>query len=214
METRIPTTIRKRTQDKETKMKMTGKVIAYDCETSGLDSEVCGLTQLSGIIYIDGVQVDEFNFDIRPFTGAEIQKKALEVTGKTFDEVMNYPEEGEVFQEFISLLKKHIDPMVYLDSLTPIAYNGNFDSLFMQAWFERQGKKFGNYLNYRLVDPLALLRIMHLEGLSNLPSYTLSNTYKALFDEDFEAHDSQADVKAMMRIYAHLVDNYLIGKPL
>ena len=193
---------------------MIGKVIAYDVETSGLDSELCGLTQLSGIIYVDGVQVDEFNFDIRPFEGAEIQKKALEVTGKTYDEVLAYTEEGEVFQEFIAILKKHINPMVYEDSLTPIAYNGNFDSGFMQAWFARQGKKFSNYLNYRLVDPLALLRILHLEGLTNLRSYTLLNTYKAIFDEEFDAHNSQADVQAMMKIYHHLMENYVIKEPL
>ena len=193
---------------------MKGKVIAYDVETSGLDKELCGLTQLSGVIYIDGVQVDEFNFDIRPFEGAEIQKKALEVTGKTYDEVMNYTEESEVFQEFIAILKKHINPMIYEDSLTPLAYNGQFDNGFMQAWFERQGKKFSNYINYRLVDPLALLRVLHLEGLTNLPSYKLSLVYKAIFDEDFKAHDSQADVKAMMKIYNYLVDNYLIKEHL
>jgi len=185
------------------------KKLYLDVETTGLESEVCGLTQLACIIEIDGKEMESANFDIRPFKGADITKKALEVTGKTFDEVQAYPEEDKVFGQFIEMLKRYIDPMVYGDDFTLVAYNAEFDQNFMMALFERQGKKYGNYINYRKVDPLALLRILHSEGMANLPSYTLSNVYKALFDEEFNAHDADADIKATVRVHKYLLEHYI-----
>jgi len=99
--------------------------------------------------------------------------------------------------------------MVYESSYTTIAYNGGFDAGFLQAWFDRQGKKYSNYVNYRLVDMLVFLRILHLEGLTNLKSYKLSTVYEAIFGESFEAHNSAADVEAMMKIHRYLVENYI-----
>ena len=186
------------------------KRLYLDVETSGLDSEECGLTQMACVIEIDGVEKARANFDIRPFEGCTVQKKALEVTNKTFDEVMSYPEEGEVFKTFIEMLKVYINPMVYGDDFTLVAYNAEFDQNFMIAWFERQGKKYSNYINFRKVDPLAFLRILHVEGLANLSSYKLSDVYEAIFNETFEAHDANADIQATIRVHKFLVENYMM----
>ncbi len=178
-------------------------------ETTGLDPMLCGLTQLACVIEIDGYEMMSANFDIKPFEGADIQKKALEVTGKTYDEVMNYPDEADVFVTFIEMLKVYINPMTYGDDFTLIAYNAEFDQNFLIEWFARQNKKYSNYINYRKVDPLAFLRILHIEGLANLPSYKLSDVYTAIFNETFEAHDANSDIKATIRVHKYLVDNYM-----
>jgi len=186
------------------------KRLYLDVETTGLDAEACGLTQMACVLEIDGKEVMSANFDIRPFEGAEVTKKALEVTGKSYDEVMNYPREEVQFKIFLEMLKTYIDPMTYGDDFTLIAYNAEFDQNFMIAWFDRMGKKYSNYINYRKVDPHAFLRILHVEGLANLSSYKLLDVYKAIFDEEFDAHDADADIKATIRVHKYLVENYMM----
>jgi len=188
---------------------MSIKRLYLDVETTGLDHELCGLTQVAFVIEIDGREMASANFNVRPFEGAEVHKKALEVTGKTYDEVMSYPREDEVFATMLVMLKEYINPMIYGDDFTLIAYNAEFDQNFMIAWFGRMGKKYANYINYRKVDPLALLRILHVEGMANLPGYKLIEVYKAIFNEEFEAHDADADIKATIRVHKYLVEHYI-----
>lgn len=185
------------------------KRLYLDTETTGLDPVKCGLTQVAFVIEIDGDEQMSGNFNIRPFEGAEITAKALKVTGKTYDEVMSYPDEEEVFNTFIEMLKSYIRPAEYGDDYTLIAYNAEFDQNFLMAWFDRMGKKYSNYINYRKVDPLAFLRILHVEGVSNLQSYKLSGVYKVVFNEEFNAHEADADIKATIRLYKWLVGKYL-----
>ena len=185
------------------------KKLYLDVETTGLNPETAGLTQMACILEIDGVEVMSANFDIKPFDGAEISKRALEVTGKTYDEIMTYPDEGKVLIQFMEMLKVYINPMVYGDDFTLIAYNAEFDQNFMIAWFERQGKKYANYINYRKCDPLALLRILHVEGIANLKGYKLSEVYEAIFGETFKAHDADADIKATVRVHKYLIEHYI-----
>ncbi len=185
------------------------KKLYLDVETTGLDPKKCGLTQLACVLEIDGDEVMSANFNVKPFEGADIQKRALEVQGKTYDEVMGYQDESQVFVRFTEMLRVYIDPMVYGDDFTLIAYNAEFDQAFLQALFERQGRKYSNYVNYRKVDPLAFLRILHAEGLANQSSYKLADAYKAMFGETFKAHDADADIKATIRVYKYLVANYI-----
>ena len=189
---------------------MSIKRLYLDVETTGLDPVACGLTQMACVLEIDGKEMMSANFDIRPFEGAVVAKKALEVTGKSYDEVMSYPLEEVQFKVFLEMLKTYIDPMTYGDDFTLIAYNAEFDQNFMIAWFDRMGKKYSNYINYRKVDPLAFLRILHVEGLANLKSYKLLDVYNAIFDETFDAHDADADIKATIRVHKYLVENYMM----
>ena len=187
------------------------KTLYLDVETAGLKAEECGLTQLAFIIEIDGVERVSGAYDIKPFEGSSIERKALEVTGKTYDEVMSYPDEAKVFNTFIAVLKEFINPMVYGDDFTLVAYNAEFDQRFLIAWFERMGKKYSNYINYKKVDPLALLRILDHEGIANLSSYKLSVVYSAVFNEEFKAHDAQYDIDATRKLYKYLVSTYIVG---
>ena len=185
------------------------KKLFLDVETTGLNPLTCGLTQVAYIIEIDGNVMATGNMDVRPFVDAEIQQKALSVTGKTFDEIMDYPTDETQFAIFRAVLKTYIDASVYGDDFTLIAYNAEFDQNFLIEWFNRNGVKYSNYINYRKVDPLALLRILHAEGQANLKGYKLVDVYKALFNETFDAHDALADIEATRRVYYGLIETYL-----
>ena len=181
-----------------------------DFETSGLDNKTCGLTQLAFIIEDeDGKVLDMGDFDIRPFEGADIQATALHVTNKTYDQVMGFEDETVVLKMFLEILKKHIDPKVRDQNFTVAAYNSQFDVGFLSAWMERNGKNYFHYFNYHSVDPLALLRILRWEHEVNLPSLKLRAVYKAIFNEDFDAHNALEDILATKKVYDYLKTRYL-----
>jgi len=196
-------------------MKKSKLELFVDVESTSLDPIKGGLTELAYIIRVDGKEVLSGFELVKPYDGADIQKRALEVTGKTYDEIMGYPDESEVFDRFITVLKEFIDPMVYGSDFTLIGYNAlTFDQLFLQEWFKRNSKKYSNYINYRVVDPLAFLRILDAQGLTNLPSYKLSEVYKAIFNKSHDSHNAKADIRATVEVYDYLCENYLIGKPI
>jgi len=184
--------------------------IWLDFETGGLDAKTCGLTQLAFLTVDEqGEVLDMGNFDIKPFEGSEVSPTALKVTNKTYDEVMGYEDEGIVLQLFLEILEKHINKMSRDENFTVGAYNGQFDVQFLAAWMERHNKKFFNYFNYHVNDPLALVRVLRWEGKVNIPSLKLSEVYKALFNEEFDAHDALADILATKRVHDRLVKDYL-----
>lgn len=184
--------------------------IWLDFETSGLDDKLCGITQLAFIIENeDGDVLDMGNYNIKPFEGALIQATALEVTGKTYDQVMSFENEAVVLEAFLFILEKHINPKMRDQNFTVAAYNSQFDVKFLSAWLERNGKNYFHYFNYHSVDPLALLRILRWENEVNLPSLKLSKVYKAIFDKEFDAHDALADILATKQVYYYLKDTYL-----
>lgn len=181
-----------------------------DFETTGLEADKCGLTQLAFIIEDETGKVLEMgNFNIRPFEGCDIQRKALEITGKTYDEIMGYEDEAVVLDFFLKALAKHINPMSYDENFTIGAYNGHFDIQFLDAWMKRHNKKFFSYFNYHLVDPLAILRILRFENEVNLSSLKLAVVYEAIFDKTFDAHDAIADILATKEIYHYLLQNHI-----
>ena len=76
------------------------KIIFIDTETGGVNPEKASLIQLSGIIRIDKKDVEKFNFYIKPFENSEVNEKALEVQGRTLDELKTekYIEEKEIYK--------------------------------------------------------------------------------------------------------------------
>lgn len=187
------------------------KKIWLDFETSGLDEKTCGITQLAFMILgEDGEVLDMGNYDIKPFEGAEIQPTALQVTGKTYDQIMGFEDEAVVLEHFLSIVLKHISKTNKDDNFTIGAYNAQFDVKFLAAWLERNKKNFFHYFNYHTNDPLAMLRILRWQGYVNIPSLKLSAAYKAVFDREFDAHDALADIMATRELYEFLIDNYIV----
>jgi len=184
-----------------------------DFETGGINPAVNGLTQLAFIIEdADGKVLDMGNFNIKPFEGSVVEPAALKVTGKTFDEVMSYEDESVVLQLFLSVLAKHINVMSYDENFTISGYNVAFDIGFLEAWMLRHNKKFFSYFNYRSVDPLAFLRILDWYGYTNLENYKLATVYKAIFDEELNAHDAIDDVDASRKILKYLEETFINEK--
>lgn len=173
------------------------KVLYFDVETTGLDPQVDFITQLSGLVEVDGELVEEFNFLLRPPKGTAVSKEALKVTGKTIDDLRSYPDAKEGFTEFVKILNKYVTTRSWSDKFYPAAYNGNFDLQFVDQMFKRQFESdtWYWYQNWQLIDPLSVFRAMNYAGLINTPNCKLS-TMCSHFGISLEAHDALSDIRA------------------
>ncbi|MCI4436845.1 MAG: 3'-5' exonuclease [Ignisphaera sp.] len=189
---------------------MKRKVLYLDVETTGLNSKINGIHQIAFIVEIDGEIQEMVSLEFRPFEGCHYDLGAMKYVTWKPEDLQTRIHEEQAFEIIIGTLRKYINAAIYGDDFTMVAYNGQFDVGFMQALFERNGKKYSNYINYRLVDPLAFLRILHIEGKSNLSSYKLSAVYEAIFGFPFaDAHDALADIVATREVYQYLIQEYL-----
>lgn len=136
---------------------MMNKIIFIDTETGGVNAEKSALIQLSGIIEVNGVEKEKFNFYIKPFKNSEVNEKALEVQGRTLEELRTdkYIDESIIYKKFLEILDKYIDKYDKNDKFIVAGYNVKFDIDILKALFERNNNKFlFSYFNSSMLDPL------------------------------------------------------------
>lgn len=173
------------------------KILYFDVETTGTDPSIDFITQLSGLVEIDGEIAEEFNLFLRPPKGTAVQKEALRVTGKTIEDLRSYPDAKEGFNKFVSMLNKYVKYNVWSEKFYPAAYNGNFDLQFVDQMFKRQFgiDEWGNYQNWQLIDPLPVFRMLSYFGINKTYGHKLS-TMCEHYGISIDAHDALSDVRA------------------
>ena len=176
------------------------KVLYFDVETTGVDVNHYHITQLSGIIEIDGVVKEEFNFFLRPPKGAVIDPEALTVTGKTLQEVTSYPDRYLAYRDFTDMLSKYVEKYkkgkTAQDKFYPCAYNGYFDLQFLNKLFlEFDDHYLGTWQNWQLIDPLPVVRMLSFSGNFLFDNHKLS-TVCQIFGISIDAHDALSDIRA------------------
>lgn len=185
------------------------KIIFIDTETGGVNPEKAALIQLSGIIRIDKKDVEKFNFYIKPFENSEVTEKALEVQGRTLEELKTdkYVEEKEVYKQFIKLLDKYIDKYDRTDKFIVAGYNVRFDVDILKAFFQRHGNNFlFSYLDSSMLDPLYSIRLLQVAGILPVLENNKLETWCKHFGIELKAHDSLEDVKATKKIIGKLIE--------
>lgn len=70
------------------------KLLFFDLETTGVNPGKNGIHQISGMIEIDGVEKERFDFHVQPNPKAIIEEQALSVAGVTREQVLAYPSMG------------------------------------------------------------------------------------------------------------------------
>ena len=184
------------------------KIIFIDTETGGVNPEKSALIQLSGIIRIDKKDVEKFNFYIKPFENSEVNEKALEVQGRTLDELKaeKYIEEKEVYKQFINLLDKYIDKYDKTDKFIVAEYNVRFDVDILKALFQRHGNNFSfSYLDSSMLDPLYSIRLLQIAGILPVLENNKLETWCKHFGIELKAHDSLEDIVATKKLIGKLI---------
>lgn len=184
------------------------KIIFIDTETGGVNPEKAALIQLSGIIRIDKKDVEKFNFYIKPFENSEVNEKALEVQGRTLEELKTdkYVEEKEVYKQFIKLLDKYIDKYDRTDKFIVAGYNVRFDVDILKAFFQRHGNNFlFSYLDSSMLDPLYSIRLLQIAEVLPVLENNKLETWCKHFGIELRAHDSLKDIEATKKLIGKLI---------
>ena len=184
------------------------KIIFIDTETGGVNPEKAALIQLSGIIRIDKKDVEKFNFYIKPFENSEVTEKALEVQGRTLEELKTdkYVEEKEVYKQFIKLLDKYIDKYDRTDKFIVAGYNVRFDVDILKAFFQRHGNNFlFSYLDSSMLDPLYSIRLLQIAEVLPVLENNKLETWCKHFGIELKTHDSLEDIEATKKLIGKLI---------
>lgn len=176
---------------------MANKILYFDVETTGRDPRRNDITQLSGIVEIDGKEVDSFNLRCQPFDFTTIEPEALEVTGVSLEQLKTFDTPQVMFKKLMAIFDRHIDKFNREDKFTPAGYNVRFDLDFLQQFFIKNGEKYGSgsYQNWRAVDGLPLVHFLCYAGLLKLEDYKLG-TVCGYYGIPIEAHDAMSDIRA------------------
>ena len=184
------------------------KIIFIDTETGGVNPEKAALIQLSGIIRIDKKDVEKFNFYIKPFENSEVTEKALEVQGRTLEDLKTdkYVEEKEVYKQFVNLLDKYIDKYDRTDKFIVAGYNVRFDVDILKAFFQRHGNNFlFSYLDSSMLDPLYSIRLLQIAEILPVLENNKLETWCKHFGIELKAHDSLEDIVATKKLIGKLI---------
>jgi DNA polymerase-3 subunit epsilon len=114
------------------------KILFYDLETTGVNPGKNGIHQISGQISVDGEIKETFNLHVRPNPKAIILQEALDVSGVTKEQILAYPEMGEVYHQLIAMLDKYVDRFNKTDKLFLAGYRALTCS-GGRRWNMRQG---------------------------------------------------------------------------
>ena len=185
------------------------KIIFIDTETGGVNAEKSALIQLSGIIEVDGTEKEKFNFYIKPFENSEVNEKAIEVQGRTFEELRTdkYIDESIIYKKFLEILDKYIDKYDKNDKFIVAGYNVKFDIDILKAFFERNNNKFlFSYFNSSMLDPLYSVRLLQIAGILPILENNKLETWCKYFNIELKAHDSLQDITATKKLIEKLIE--------
>ena len=172
------------------------KVFWLDVETTGLDPEQQDIIQLAFLIEIDGEIAESQNMLMQPFNYNEVQQDALDVHGRTIEEIKTYPDPRKTYTDLISVLEKYVDRYNPSDKFHPAGYNARFDMDFLRQFFIKNGDVYyGSWFNYKAIDPMSLLHILDGIGSVSIENYKLETVCKH-FDICHDAHDALSDITA------------------
>ena len=170
-----------------------GEAVVFDIETTGLSNQNCRITEIGAVKIKDGKVVDTFNTFANP--EQPIPEEVVKLTGITDDMVKDAPSEAEALDAFFAFVGKREDG----GDMLLIAHNADFDTGFIRAAAQRQGREFANpYL-----DTLALARFL-LPTLKNHKLDTVAEHYGL---GEFNHHRACDDAEILSRIYLCMVED-------
>lgn len=192
---------------------MTQKFIYLDTETTGLDAKRHDIVELAGIIEIDGEVKEEFDLFMQPFDYTTIEPKALEINGLSVEMLRTFPDPKTVFAQFITILKKYVNPYNKDDKFILVGQNVYFDLERVRNWFMKCGDKFfGSWFDYHAYDLMAISQFMKLAGLTN-PARMKLESIASYFGIAYGAHRAIDDIRVTREVFYKYYELIKKGAP-
>lgn len=197
------------------------KLFWFDTETGGLDRQKCALLTLSGWIEIDGKRVEDINLKFRPLPDDIVTDEALQTNGLTREQIAQFPEAKEGYNQLKAIFRKYVDPFVKkadkkpYHGLCPVGYNVNYDVDILEAFYKKMGD---NYLwatfDYHKLDVMQLAMAFAIIGEINPTGFKLTNMAEHLEIAMDNAHDSSCDIETTKKIFNRFADKIKANRPL
>lgn len=176
-----------------------------DIETTGLDSKVSALVQLTMFIYEGKHCLSKHNFTFRPFPGDKITKKALESTGHTIETLMALDDPITSFSKYKGAMGRYVNPFDRNDKMMFYAYNAQFDYQFLTGWskIKMNFPFIPSYFWWPPVDVASLVADRRKDLVASLDNFKLSTVAKGLNIEVDESklHDAEYDIELTRAVY-------------
>jgi len=189
---------------------MQNKIIYFDLETTGTNFWQHGIHQLSGIIEIDGVVKEEFDFKVAPNPLAKVEQSALDVCSVTLEQIQAYPKMGEVYKQFWQMLEKYCDKFNKLDKFFLVGFNNaSFDNQFLRAWFTQNGDNyFGSWFWSNPIDAYVLSSQLLMSERHTMTDFKLKTVCLKMGIEvdETKLHDAVYDVYLTRDLYLKTIN--------
>lgn len=141
------------------------KYIAFDVETTGLNSAVDRIIEIGAVLFIDGKPTNTFSSLVNP--GISIPSTATSINHITNAMIASAPTELEVYSDLVNFLEGAIDGDIVM-----CAHNAKFDFNFLCETLSRLEYD----ARFQYIDTLSLSR-RYIKGLSNYKQGTVERFY-------------------------------------
>lgn len=187
------------------------KLLFFDLETTGTNPAKNGIHQISGMIEIDGVVKEEFDYHVQPNPRAIIEDAALAVGGVTREQVMSYKPMNIIYDQFVKMLSKYVDKYDTKDKFFLVGYNNAaFDNQFLRGFFLQNGDKyFGSWFWANSIDVMVMATVALAARRAAMENFKLSTVAAAMGIEvkTDELHNAMYDIYLTRGIYAKIMSS-------
>ena len=169
---------------------LSAPVVAFDIETTGLDSRQDAITEIGAVVLENGAITDTFQTFVNP--GRRLTREIVNLTGITDDMVAGAPSQQEAVSAFLEFAAGR--PLA--------AHNADFDIGFIAACCRRMGRTFEAVS----IDTLVLAQNL-LPGLGKYKLDTVAEHLKLPSFQHHRASDDAATAAYLLRtLFAMLAD--------
>ena len=188
------------------------KTVFYDLETTGIDFERSAVIQIGAILDVDGEEVDRIDIKIRPHEGANIDTKALAVTGLSIEDLMEdgsrlSPQQGYwAFMKFLGFRPSQrvgIPDRIHRAGYNILAFDNRFlDNLGARAGDNYTFAKF----HWPGIDVATLACASLRKNRRCMKDFKLMSVAEIFgVNTDGQAHDALFDVHVTRGLYYEII---------
>lgn len=192
------------------------RLLWIDTETTGTDPARHAVVEIAGMIEHEGRVVEEFELFCRPHPGAEIDDRALEIIGRTREEILGFPPAYEAYSKLIGMIQRYVPKYTKdVNQRFKIAgQNIGFDYEMMQAFWKNCGDRYWYAsVDRRGIDVVLASALMRTAGRLDVQDLKLGTVCTALGIE-LEAHRAIHDIRAARQVwltYAGMIRGEMTG---
>lgn len=184
------------------------KTIFIDTETTGLNTDKCGVYQIAAIVDIDGKTEAEINIFSNIFPEDVVEQEVFDLHGQEkMGAISTYQKPFRAHGQLIYELEKFVDRYDPKDKLIAIGYVADFDNRVLRRFFKKnKDDYFGSYFWHPWIDVMGLAMYFYQDQRHLFENFKLGTVaaYAGVQVDGRGLHDALFDVKLTRELYYKL----------